>query len=153
MYHNYVIRQFLNRISTWNESSALQNYVTSVQPYYMVLNYKRQYIFNFSSPIFCKVMLTLVTLSPCSFLINQVPHQQFHYFFLQFKIIKTGLLSQLGPFTILNYLYYVLFFFLAVEFIGSTRITAANKIGVSVRMWLIGVSKLPEMAFAQSWYR
>lgn len=141
MYHNYVIRQFLNRISTWNESSALQNYVTSVQPYYMVLNYKRQYIFNFSSPIFCKVMLTLVTLSPCSFLINQVPHQQFHYFFLQFKIIKTGLLSRLGPFTILNYLYHVLFFFLAGEFIGSTceqgkkaRITAANKIGVSVRM-------------------
>ena len=92
VHHTYVIRQFLNQISTWNESSALQKYVTSVQPYYMVLQYKKGYIFNFSSPIFSEVMLTLVTLSPCSFLISQVPHQQFHYFFLQFKTIMTGLL-------------------------------------------------------------
>lgn len=31
--------------------------VTSVQPYYVVLKYKKGYIFNFLSPIFSKVLL------------------------------------------------------------------------------------------------
>lgn len=56
-------------------------------------------------------------------------------------------------FTILNYLYNVHFFLLGVLY-GPTlgkqaRITAAGKRGVSLRMWLSGMSKLPEMAFAQ----
>lgn len=47
VHHTNVIREFLNQISTWNESSALQKYVTSVQPYYIVLKDKKGYIFNF----------------------------------------------------------------------------------------------------------
>lgn len=122
MYHNYVVRQFLNRISTWNESSALQNYVPSVQPYYMVLNYKRQYIFNFSNPIFCEVMLTLVTLSPCSFLIIQVLHQQFHYFFLQFKIITTGLFLSHSLALLPVLIIYVIFFSFLMAMFSLSRL-------------------------------
>lgn len=94
MCHTYVIREFLNQISTWGESSALQKCDAPVQPYYTVLKYKKGYIFNFSSPIFTLTMtlVTLVTLSPCSFLISQAHHQQFDYFFLLFKTIMTRLL-------------------------------------------------------------
>lgn len=34
VHHTNVIRQFLNKFSTWNGSSTVQKYVTSVQPYY-----------------------------------------------------------------------------------------------------------------------
>jgi len=76
----------------------------------MVLKYKKEYIFNFSSPIFSKVMLTSVALSSCSFLVSEASLEQFHYFFLQYKAIVTELLLHslaLLPFKII----YIMFVF------------------------------------------
>lgn len=39
MCHTNVIRHFLNQTATWNESSTLQKYITSMQPCYFVLKY------------------------------------------------------------------------------------------------------------------